>query len=591
MPKDPAFPPVNNLSPAQLDNITVSKKWILPPRPKPGRKPTSMVNSPEGENIEINEITEITEITDNTTMNNLEPTRSNSISNVLSLNPSLASTVVSSPNLSSSINSPHCLNSPNISISNLSSPSPIPINVNTNGELSPRERPVARLSKSPKKDKEIKKQQQSISKKKTIQLDCSIIHNPIKQEILKINEENYYLKLEVIRLVSNLKSIREEISTTKKNENENGNDVAIDNKSIKNNVKNNTTTEIPPTSTNDNNIKEKNNKSSTLKNNEEKQNFKPPIEPHINKIPDKVNSKKRSHDDDINDLIVSLIDLTHSQQTKLDNNSITINETQNENNEKDNGKNNEQNNKKSNEKNNETKNEINENNSNNNEQTNIIPDINMKNISITSIDNNESITPMTLIETTTNSPINKLIYEEDDFDLLSTVSTTNSTVFSSSQSISNETIDTLSYSNHLHSNNNNNNNASTLDNIDEIPAFQLLDLPNDLSIKNGKMNIQYNYEIPLIDDLNNNDKQFNLLDTFSLVKENNNKFEDLSTLKLLDFNENLLNYNENDMNEFNDINDINDIDGINNGQSSTITFNNENDVEMEFENFVNGTIF
>ncbi|GMF01131.1 unnamed protein product [[Candida] boidinii] len=43
------------------------------------------------------------------------------------------------------------------------------------------------------------------------QLDQSIIANPVKQAILKINEENYYLKLEVIKLVSDLKSLRNEV--------------------------------------------------------------------------------------------------------------------------------------------------------------------------------------------------------------------------------------------------------------------------------------------------------------------------------------------------------------------------------------------
>ncbi|KAG7795315.1 hypothetical protein KL929_004082 [Ogataea haglerorum] len=88
-----------------------------------------------------------------------------------------------------------------------------------------------------------------------LDLEASIMNNPLKQQILKINEENYYLKLEVIKLVSDLKKLKNE-------------------------------------------IREKSKKNETL----------PTPSPSF--------PRKRSHDDDINDLIVSLIDLNHSQQVQ-----------------------------------------------------------------------------------------------------------------------------------------------------------------------------------------------------------------------------------------------------------------------------------
>lgn len=40
---------------------------------------------------------------------------------------------------------------------------------------------------------------------KVLAVEPAVVASPLKQEILRLNEENYYLKLEVIRLVSSLK--------------------------------------------------------------------------------------------------------------------------------------------------------------------------------------------------------------------------------------------------------------------------------------------------------------------------------------------------------------------------------------------------
>lgn len=108
--------------------IQPSRKWVLPPRPKPGRKPSRSPSSP-----------------------NAIPTPT------------------PTPNSHTPSSSPH------------SSSSPPPMTSTTSISSASAAKPIM------------------------VEIDSDLISNPIKQEILKINEENYYLKLEVIRIVSNLK--------------------------------------------------------------------------------------------------------------------------------------------------------------------------------------------------------------------------------------------------------------------------------------------------------------------------------------------------------------------------------------------------
>ncbi|KAG7878044.1 hypothetical protein KL905_004517 [Ogataea polymorpha] len=153
----------------------------------------------------------------------------------------------------------------NTSTSQGASPDPLsqtPIKIKTSRKwvLPPRPKPGRKPSQavnsnvhSSKEPKEAKKSKQTPHAQHD--LEASIMNNPLKQQILKINEENYYLKLEVIKLVSDLKNLKNE-------------------------------------------IRDRSKKNATL----------PAPSPSF--------PRKRSHDDDINDLIVSLIDLNHSQQVQ-----------------------------------------------------------------------------------------------------------------------------------------------------------------------------------------------------------------------------------------------------------------------------------
>ncbi|KAH3666885.1 hypothetical protein OGAPHI_003335 [Ogataea philodendri] len=145
------------------------------------------------------------------------------------------------------------------------SPDPVeqgPIKIKTSRKwvLPPRPKPGRKPSQAvntgTQPTKEIKEPKKKSKPTPTPQdLEASIVNNPLKQQILKINEENYYLKLEVIKLVADLKNLKNE-------------------------------------------IRENHNKP-------ESENRASPACP-----------RKRSHDDDINELIVSLIDLNHSQQVQ-----------------------------------------------------------------------------------------------------------------------------------------------------------------------------------------------------------------------------------------------------------------------------------
>ncbi|KAG7876686.1 hypothetical protein KL938_004298 [Ogataea parapolymorpha] len=169
--------------------------------------------------------------------------------------PALSDTSISTPLTNTSP-------SPGASPDPLAQP-PIKIKTSRKWVLPPRPKPGRKPSQvvnsnvhSGKEPKDAKKSKQTPHAQHD--LEASIMNNPLKQQILKINEENYYLKLEVIKLVSDLKNLKNEIREKSK----------------------------------------KNEKNEAL----------PTPSPSF--------PRKRSHDDDINDLIVSLIDLNHSQQVQ-----------------------------------------------------------------------------------------------------------------------------------------------------------------------------------------------------------------------------------------------------------------------------------
>lgn len=84
---------------------------------------------------------------------------------------------------------------------------PITIRTSKKWVLPPRPKP-GRKPSSGKHLTPAPKKRKRKSVKQYLEVDASLMENPIKQQILRINEENYYLKLEVIRLVTDLKSFK-----------------------------------------------------------------------------------------------------------------------------------------------------------------------------------------------------------------------------------------------------------------------------------------------------------------------------------------------------------------------------------------------
>ncbi|GMF02211.1 unnamed protein product [Ambrosiozyma monospora] len=173
---------INNDPPAF--KIKTSKKWVLPPRPKPGRKPSQVTGSKEKAQKEqaakkraakkqqqqqqAQAQQQAQQLQKHQHPMPLLPITKSISSKVVATAPTVKS-LVASATVTSSI-------------------------------------AKAAASASASQDK-----------LRDHELEESILKNPIKQEILKINEENYYLKLQVIKLVSDLKSLKNEITMQKTN--------------------------------------------------------------------------------------------------------------------------------------------------------------------------------------------------------------------------------------------------------------------------------------------------------------------------------------------------------------------------------------
>lgn len=431
---------------------------------------------------------------------------------------------------------------------------------------------------------------------KMIEVDCSIIHNPMKTEILKINEENYYLKLEVIRLVSNLKSLRDEIQPmVEKRKTKTSRKVRKDKSNSKSSP---SPASVKPTSTITPSSKTPNSRPASVskaplktvpspaqqaaKENPEKDISKKsisqsPTPPTTSTKTTTSTTKKRNHDDDINDLILSLIDLSHSQQTSEPKSSTeeapgkdcssapitnNISASMDTNNTSITGTITEHTNTNTGTKHDMKRNtEINRNKATptpttTTTTTNINTGLQLEAsdkaqhqsqrvagtvpadfalVASSTTASSAAISPSVtdinalkqgqqshiqspvfstdlvndpFLELSSKSLLEKqILYDEDDLDLLSTVSTTPSTMFSLSLSATNETVDSMAGSGSVL--------MSGLDNIDELPPFDLLNLPDEKAIAAGKLDIRHNYERSA------NDIQYPLLDTFSLLDENN----------------------------------------------------------------------
>lgn len=523
MPSIPtsAFPPVNNLelsektptgSPASVSSLTstgkvtpsTSKKWVLPPRPKPGRKsPSAVVTAANTSAAATNNASTLTTTAANSPA--CIPNRSNSIS-----------TSISHLRINSPASAP-------LSPDSLSSPTPTTTATAANSRTTKATAPPSSMTTTTtttttnSMNAPSKTNASNTSTKATarmVEIDPEIVHNPIKQNILKINEENYYLKLEVIRLVSNLKSLRDELGSLSNN----GEPQDFEKrerkpkKKVKRKAK---SVSIPPVSTTVATIQAvapKNISASPMYTaNASSTSFSTPattipsthttLSPGLLSKPLPIHqqfkqsipqSKKRSHDetttndqnnpsDDINDLIVSLVDLTHTQ-------------------------------------------------------------------------NSASMSPQQPQQELHSDPA--VLDLDDDIDLLSTVSTTPSTMFSLSLSLS-TTNDTMTHSLPPP--------IPTMNYIHEQPTFDLIDLPTDENLADGKLDLKMNYE------LDDNDLKLPLLNTFD-------------TLNALDYESSFLMETDGDIEK--------SISRYGEGPSSNslelLNFGTNEDVELEFSKFVNG---
>lgn len=587
-----AFPPVNNLELSQTTMTTAttttaksssgsatsasaisipkstpaaSKKWVLPPRPKPGRKSpsTGTVNT-----VNTNA---------NTSTNNIPRLvdRSNSISTSIS---------------HLRINSP----SP-MTPDSLSPPTPILTTSGAKTSLAstttPNKIPVMPNTTSNKPSNNINSTSAPVkATARMVEIDSEIVHNPVKQNILKINEENYYLKLEVIRLVSNLKSLRDDIGVLNNSSNANTNKSATPKNKITNTDSTNNTINKDHEITNNDQSHELIDKSDQKPKKKIKRKTKPvttattttptiptktsipstlPVKlPHSNSllqtevsemistpiqnsyIPNSVvsnspqnqlipesqqqlqpHSKKRTHDDtnndqitnndDIDNLIVSLVDLTHTQNSSLmtpDQSQITaLTQTGNSNS-----------------------------NSNSNSNLNSI-----------AIANPVSSQQMSFFQHNDLSSDPTLFDLDDDVDLLSTVSTTPSTMFSFPLSISTTNdIHTPLMSSTVP--------LPTMQYIHEQPTFDLLDLPTDDNILDGRMDIKMNYEL---DDIDMKLPSLNTFDTLNTLD-----YESSFLMETVDMDRNLNGSNE----------------GVSSNSLELLNFGTNEDVDVEFSKFVSG---
>lgn len=160
----------------------------------------------------------------------------------------------------------------------------------------------------------------------------------------------------------------------------------------------------------------------------------------------------------------------------------------------------------------------------------------------------------------------------DADDILSTVSTTPSTMFSLSLSGTNDTIDVVS------SGSTSTNIWKTMEDIEEIPPFELLELPNEKSIQSGRMDVRMNYDTGI----STTKGKFQMLDTFSVITameerdhddhDQEQDEEEVGSLRLMRY--------DNGPPEVPDL-DLN----------FNFNFNDAMDVDHEFANFVDGKGF
>jgi hypothetical protein len=417
---------------------------------------------------------------------------------------------------------------------------------------------------------------------KTIEADCTIIHNPIKKDILKINEENYYLKLEVIRLVSTLKGLKEVSTSVSSSTSPAPSPVpspAQSNQNPTQKLKSKTkstsskpretvpqttitptptptitpaTTTTKPVGTSVSITKKVSGTAKTAVNVPEptfRTNCKATATatsnatPNSTHIPTTQPTRKRCHDDDINDLIVSLVDLSHSQVgTPVAEEHTTLSAAP---------------------------------------DTATAPAATASR-NTTTADRTTKLKSDPYLDT---APVS----DADDFDLdldldlnvdvdvdaddiLSTVSTTPSTMFSLSLSGTNDTIDIVS------SGSTGTNIWKTMEDIEEIPPFELLELPNEKSIQSGRMDVRMNYDTGI----STTKGKFQMLDTFSVITameerdhddhDQEQDEEEVGSLRLMRF--------DNGPPEVPDL-DLN----------FNFNFNDAMDVDHEFANFVDGKGF
>ncbi len=190
--------------------IRTSKKWVLPPRPKPGRKPSLLKNKKKKKErkhalnkksskkdptvkklqkqVKENE-TEVKQQLQEVGIEQEQIKEQKSKKQTVTVNSKKEQTkryeVKKAP------------------ISN----NKVPKQAETFGA----KEPARSVSVPPKTNHEIKSVKFTPNSDPYIEIDSCLVENPIKRQILKVNEENYYLKLEVVKLMTQLRKLQSDV--------------------------------------------------------------------------------------------------------------------------------------------------------------------------------------------------------------------------------------------------------------------------------------------------------------------------------------------------------------------------------------------
>ena len=182
--------------------IRTSKNWVLPPRPKPGRKPSLLKNKKKKErkhtskkksskkDVTTGKLTRLQVESTIKAEQKPQEIRSKVKRERQVDRPKIAQQVMEGIGAKKE----HKNNTFSTKLNKLSA-----------------KKPARSLSVPSKTNIDVKCVKFTRNNEPYIEVDSSLVENPIKRQILKVNEENYYLKLEVVKLMTQLKRLQSDV--------------------------------------------------------------------------------------------------------------------------------------------------------------------------------------------------------------------------------------------------------------------------------------------------------------------------------------------------------------------------------------------